>query len=202
VPAHALALGLLNEFQKIGGQGIAAPSANRFGHVSPTTALAVADELSDYLDANDRILDGGPSLVGVESTIIDCTQVNPRILRPGAITKEMIETCTGLNVEDNSGSEIRASGMLENHYAPKAKVVLDVLAENGEGLIAPDTIPTPNGVIRLASPSTVEQYARDLYAALRLGDSKGLLTIVALQPEGDDLAAAIRDRLQRASRGR
>jgi L-threonylcarbamoyladenylate synthase len=202
VPAHAVALGLLNEFHKIGGLGIAAPSANRFGHVSPTTAQAVAEELSEYLDSNDRILDGGPSLVGVESTIIDCTKNAPRILRLGAITKEMIETCTGLSVTENSDTEIRASGMLENHYAPKATVVLDVLAEPGEGLIAPVAIPTPNGVIRLASPGTVEQYARDLYAALRLGDSKGVSKIVALQPEGEDLAAAIRDRLQRASRGR
>ena len=202
VPAHAVALGLLNEFHKIGGLGIAAPSANRFGHVSPTTAQAVAEELSEYLDANDRILDGGPSLVGVESTIIDCTNNAPRILRLGAITKEMIETCTVLSVTENPDTKIRASGMLENHYAPKATVVLDVLAEPGEGLIAPVAIPTPNGVIRLASPGTVEQYARDLYAALRLGDSKGLSKIVALQPEGEDLAAAIRDRLQRASRGR
>ena len=202
VPAHAVALGLLNEFHTIGGRGIAAPSANRFGHVSPTTAQAVAEELSEYLDTNDRILDGGPSLVGVESTIIDCTLEVPRILRLGAITKEMIETCTGLSVTENPDTEIRTSGMLENHYAPKATVILDVLAEPGEGLIAPDTIPTPNGVIRLASPGTVEQYARDLYAALRLGDAKGLNKIVALQPDGDDLAAAIRDRLQRASRGR
>ena len=202
VPAHAVALGLLNEFHKIGGLGIAAPSANRFGHVSPTTAQAVAEELSEYLNANDRILDGGPSLVGVESTIIDCTHNAPRILRLGAITKEMIETCTVLSVTENPDTEIRASGMLENHYAPKATVVLDVLAEPGEGLIAPVAIPTPNGVIRLASPGTVEQYARDLYAALRLGDSKGLSKIVVLQPDGDDLAAAIRDRLQRASRGR
>jgi len=202
VPAHAVALGLLNEFHKIGGLGIAAPSANRFGQVSPTTAEAVAEELSEYLNPNDRILDGGPSLVGVESTIIDCTHNAPRILRLGAITKEMIETCTGLSVTENPDTEIRASGMLGNHYAPKATVVLDVLAEPGEGLIAPVAIPTPNGVIRLASPGTVEQYARDLYAALRLGDSKGLSKIVALQPEGEDLAAAIRDRLQRASRGR
>lgn len=202
VPAHAVALGLLNEFYKIGGLGIAAPSANRFGHVSPTTAQAVAEELSEYLDAHDQILDGGPSLVGVESTIIDCTHNAPRILRLGAITKEMIEMCTGLSVTEDPDSEIRVSGMLENHYAPKATVVLDVLAEPGEGLIAPLAIPTPNGVIRLASPGTVEQYARDLYAALRLGDSKGLSKIVALQPEGEDLAAAIRDRLQRASRGR
>mgnify|MGYP000370249169 CR=1 FL=1 len=91
VPNHVIALALLNEFKKIGGKGIAAPSANRFGHVSPTTAQAVSDELSQYLAPEDLLLDGGPSLVGVESTIIDCTTESPKILRPGAITEEMIE---------------------------------------------------------------------------------------------------------------
>ena len=91
VPNQTLALQLLNEFSKIGGKGIAAPSANRFGHVSPTTADAVREELGAFLDENDSILDGGPCAVGVESTIIDCTGPNPKILRPGAITIEDIK---------------------------------------------------------------------------------------------------------------
>jgi L-threonylcarbamoyladenylate synthase len=86
VPDHTLALALLQEFKKIGGKGLAAPSANRFGQVSPTTASAVQEELGEYLEEKDSILDGGPSLVGLESTIIDCTASAPRILRPGAIT--------------------------------------------------------------------------------------------------------------------
>jgi L-threonylcarbamoyladenylate synthase len=201
VPAHPLALGLLGAFVKEGGLGIAAPSANRFGAVSPTTADAVQEELEKYMADTDLILDGGPSLVGVESTIIDCTSEVPKILRLGAITKEMIEETTGLTVAEttNEKPEIRVSGSLESHYSPKAKVLLDVVAEAGDGLIAPDQIPTPNGVIRLMAPSTIEQYARDLYRALRLADQKGLEVVVVLQPGGDGLAAAIRDRLQRAA---
>jgi len=145
-------------------------------------------------------LDGGPSLVGVESTIIDCTGDAPRILRLGAITAEMIEETTGLKVvENDSAPEIRVSGSLESHYSPKAKVLLDVIAEPGDGLIAPDQIPTPIGVVRLMAPSTIEQYARDLYRALRAADQQGLEIVVVLQPGGDGLAAAIRDRLQRAA---
>jgi L-threonylcarbamoyladenylate synthase len=202
VPAHPLALGLLAAFVKEGGLGIAAPSANRFGAVSPTTADAVQEELEEYLADSDLILDGGPSLVGVESTIIDCTSDAPKILRLGAVTKEMIEETTGLRVGELSGEKptIRVSGSLESHYSPKAKVLLDVIAEPGDGLIAPDQIPTPNGVIRLMAPSSIEQYARELYGALRLADHKGLEIVVALQPGGDGLAAAIRDRLQRAAK--
>ena len=201
VPAHPLALGLLSAFVKEGGLGIAAPSANRFGAVSPTTADAVQEELEQYMYDSDLILDGGPSLVGVESTIINCTGEAPKILRLGAITKEMIEETTGLTVLENSKTapEIRVSGSLESHYSPKAKVLLDVIAEAGDGLIAPDQIPTPNGVIRLMAPSSIEQYARDLYRALRLADQKSLEVVVVLQPGGDGLAAAIRDRLQRAA---
>ena len=201
VPAHPLALALLKSFHSLGGKGVAAPSANRFGAVSPTTAEAVDEEIGQYLETDsDLILDGGPSLVGVESTIIDCTGLAPRILRFGAITAEMIEESTGMAVStDPTANEIRVSGALESHYSPKARVVLDALAESGDGLIAPATIPTPAGVIRLASPNTVEQYARDLYAALRAGDAKGLTTIVALQPSGDGLAEAIRDRLKKAA---
>jgi L-threonylcarbamoyladenylate synthase len=201
VPAHPLALGLLGAFVKEGGLGVAAPSANRFGAVSPTTADAVQEELEQYMADTDLILDGGPSLVGVESTIIDCTSDAPKILRLGAITKEMIEETTRLTVAEptNEKPEIRVSGSLESHYSPKAKVLLDVVAEAGDGLIAPDQIPTPNGVIRLMAPSTIEQYARDLYRALRLADQKGLEVVVVLQPGGDGLAAAIRDRLQRAA---
>ena len=197
VPAHPIALSLLQEFK----EGIAAPSANRFGSVSPTTAEAVEEELKDYLSPQDLILDGGQCLVGVESTIIDCTKQTPFILRPGAITSAMIEESTGLIALTNNDGSIRVSGSLDSHYSPKAKVVLDAIAEPGDGLIAPDQIPTPDGVIRLASPRTVEGYARDLYAALRLADTKNLDVVVVLQPGGDGLAEAIRDRLARSAYG-
>ena len=197
VPAHPIALSLLQEFK----EGIAAPSANRFGSVSPTTAEAVEEELKEYLSPQDLILDGGQCLVGLESTIIDCTKETPFILRPGAITAEMIEESTGLITLINKDNQIRVSGSLDSHYSPKAKVVLDAIAEPGDGLIAPDQIPTPEGVIRLASPRSVEGYARDLYAALRLADTKNLDVVVVLQPGGDGLAEAIRDRLARSAYG-
>ena len=201
VPDHVIALALLNEFKKIGGKGIAAPSANRFGHVSPTTSAAVTAELSDYLEENDLILDGGPSQVGVESTIIDCTGERPKILRPGAITEEMIIETTGLSIAD-SLSDIRVSGSLENHYSPAAKVVLDIAPESGDGFIALANIETPAGVIRLASPQNNEEFARFLYTALRSADQQELARVVVAQPAGDDISIAIRDRLLRASRGR
>ena len=199
VPAHPIALALLNEFAAVGGKGVAAPSANRFGAVSPTTAEAVEEELAPYLSESDLILNGGQSLVGVESTIVDCTGPTPMILRLGAITALMIEESTGLIALESNPSGIRTSGSLDSHYSPKAEVILDVVAVAGDGLIAPDQIPTPNGVIRLAAPSTIEEYARTLYSALRSADQKGLEVVVVLQPGGDGLAAAIRDRLKRSA---
>jgi L-threonylcarbamoyladenylate synthase len=202
VPDHSLALGLLQECKKIGVHAIAAPSANRFGHVSPTTAVAVQEEIGAYLSAQDLILDGGPAQVGLESTIIDCTGDAPKILRPGAITQAMIEETTGLKVIEVNDSQIRVSGSLEKHYAPHAKVILDVQAIAGQGFIAPADVATPPGAIRLASPANTDEYARTLYSALRDGDAQGLKTIAIIQPSGDGLAIAIRDRLKRASKGR
>ena len=201
VPDHVIALALLSAFAKISGKGIAAPSANRFGHVSPTTAQAVQDEIGDYLNEKDLILDGGPSSVGVESTIIDCTSDAPRILRPGAITVEMIEESTGLKVS-RADTNIRVSGSLENHYAPNATVDLNRTPISGEGFIALSDIQTPVNVIRLAAPNSVEDFARLMYAALREADAQGLKSVVVAEPVGDGLALAIRDRLMRASKGR
>ena len=201
VPDHVVALALLDAAKEIGVHGIAAPSANRFGHVSPTTAEAVREELDQYLSPQDIILDGGPSQVGVESTIIDCTGNNPHILRPGAITQAMIEEVTGLKVTD-AQNEIRVSGSLENHYAPQAIVVLDTTPQSGDGYIAMSDKQTPDGVIRLAAPQSIEEYARILYSSLRDADSQKLTRICIDQPRGDGLAIAICDRLQRAARGR
>ena len=201
VPNHTLALALLNEFKKIGGKGLAAPSANRFGQVSPTTALAVHEELGEYLHEKDLILDGGPSSVGLESTIIDCTANAPRILRPGAITVEMIESATGLLVEDRD-DVIRVSGSLEQHYAPSAQILLDGHPRPGDGYIALKSYPTPEGAIRLAAPTDNEDFARQLYGALREADVQEIENVVVVQPEGAGIAVAIRDRLKRASQGR
>jgi L-threonylcarbamoyladenylate synthase len=206
VPDHVVALALLEAFHALGGRGVAAPSANRFGHVSPTTAQAVSEELSEYLRPEDQILDGGACAVGVESTIIDCTGPAPRVLRPGGITIEMIKESTGmtpLQPDDvNKVEEIRVSGSLEKHYAPAAKVILDAKPIAGQGFIALSESKTPEGVIRLAEPKNVVEFARDLYAALRKADEMGLAEVVVEQPQGDGLAIAIRDRLERASKGR
>jgi len=204
VPDHVVALALLEAFHTLGGRGIAAPSANRFGHVSPTTAQAVSDELSEYLNPEDQILDGGPCRVGVESTIIDCTGDAPRVLRPGRITIEMIKGSTGLTPGEAVvlKEEIRVSGSLEKHYSPAAKVILDTQPITGQGFIALLGSKTPDGVIRLAEPKNVVEFARDLYAALRKADEMDLAEVVVEQPQGDGLAIAIRDRLERASKGR
>jgi L-threonylcarbamoyladenylate synthase len=201
VPDHVVALALLEAFERAGGKGVAAPSANRFGHVSPTTAAAVIEELGDYLSKDDLVLVGGACAVGVESTIIDCTGTAPSVLRPGAISVVMIEECTGLE-STQSDKEIRVSGALENHYAPAAKVLLNVTPRAGQGFIALADIPTPRGVIRLASPNNDEEFARILYSALRDCDNRGLFEVVVMQPTGFGIAVAIRDRLVRAASGR
>jgi L-threonylcarbamoyladenylate synthase len=202
VPNHPVALGLLEAFAVTGGKGVAAPSANRFGNVSPTTAQAVAAELGDYLADGDQILDGGACDVGVESTIIDCTGDTPKILRPGAITVEMIEQSTGLTVVGSvEEPEIRVSGSLDSHYAPAATVVLDQSPTAGQGFIAMADVVAAEGVVRLAAPRTHEEFAQVLYAALRAADEQGLSTVVVQQPVGDGIAIAIRDRLKRAAHG-
>ncbi|MGA1243501.1 MAG: L-threonylcarbamoyladenylate synthase [Candidatus Nanopelagicaceae bacterium] len=199
IPANSLALGLLNEFKAVGGMGIAAPSANRYGAVSPTTAEAVSQELSEYLLPGDQILDGGPCLVGVESTIIDCSSDNPRILRPGAISAEMIEESTGIILAEVGETKIRTSGSDKQHYAPRARVVIGGEIQSGEGLIAMSEIATPEGVIRLAEPKSIEEYARVLYSALRMSDSQNLEKVRVIPPNGEGLAVAIRDRINRAA---
>jgi L-threonylcarbamoyladenylate synthase len=203
VPDHVVALALLEAFEKVGGKGVAAPSANRFGHVSPTTAAAVVEELADYLSKDDLVLDGGACAVGVESTIIDCTGLLPRVLRPGAISTAMIEEVTGLTAVSIDGvDEIRVSGSLENHYAPAAKVLLCEVPIVGQGFIAHKNIETPQGVIRLASPGNDEEFAQILYSALRAADAQALSEVVVIQPIGMGIGVAIRDRLARAANGR
>jgi len=202
VPNHPVALGLLEAFARAGGKGVAAPSANRFGNVSPTTAQAVSNELSVYMAECDVILDGGACAVGVESTIIDCTGDVPKILRPGAITVQMIAESTGLEVVgEMEESEIRVSGSLDSHYAPVATVVLDQSPVAGQGFIAMADILAGDNVVRLAAPKTHEEFARVLYSALRAADEQGLESIVVTQPAGDGIAIAIRDRLKRAASG-
>jgi L-threonylcarbamoyladenylate synthase len=198
VPNHPIALALTHEFEKLGGAGIAAPSANKFGAVSATTCAGALKEIGEFLSSGDLVLDGQQSMIGIESTIIDCTNPRPIILRPGYVTNAQIEATSELGIQLNK-NKIKVSGNLESHYSPKAKVVLDSTATFGDGFIAMANIPTPVGAIRLASPTTVEEFARDLYQSLRLGDEKKLDKIIVFQPTGIGLAMAIRDRLFKAS---
>jgi L-threonylcarbamoyladenylate synthase len=199
IPNQVVGLALLSEFEKQGGLGVAAPSANRFGAVSPTTAQAVEAELGEYLSSNDQILDGGICEVGLESTIIDCTRSTPIILRPGAITSQMIFSATSLEPATTNSFIIKASGLLESHYSPLAKVILDQTPEHGDGLIALSNIKTPDGVIRLASPKNNAEYAKILYQALRSADSQQIKIVHAQLPIGNDIAIAIRDRLTKSA---
>ncbi len=198
VPRHDVALELLRAFEKKGGLGVAAPSANRFGRVSPTTAQAVREELAHALSADDVVLEGEPSDVGIESTIVDCTSARPSILRPGSVTAHMVQETTGLTLGE-APDGVRVSGSFASHYAPLAAVVLDTEVRPGEGFIALSEHSTPPGVVRLAEPHNVPEYARQLYAALRRADQLGLTRVVALTPPGDGIAMAIRDRMNRAS---
>jgi len=201
VPSHTVALALLKEFESQGGQGVAAPSANRFGKVSPTTAQAVSDELSNYLTSADLILDGGPCAVGVESTIIDCTQSLPVIIRPGEVSTQMIEELLliKLPVFDTQSNQIKAPGLLTSHYSPNAKVFLTGTPAPGDGLIAPISVKTPDEVIRLAAPKNNTEYAHALYNALRQGDALGIKNIYAVLADEIGVGVAINDRLRKAA---
>jgi L-threonylcarbamoyladenylate synthase len=200
VPGQPVALALLNKFEDIGGQGIAAPSANKFGAVSPTSAEAVGEELGKDLDSHDLVLDGGQCLVGIESTIINCSDRLPVILRPGAITKDMIESLIMIEAKYNfEMQEIKAPGLLESHYSPRATLVLDALPQAGEGFIALREHETPKGAIRLACPGTSYEFANILYSSLRKGDELGLSKIVVYTPTLDGIGFAILDRLRKGS---
>jgi L-threonylcarbamoyladenylate synthase len=232
-PDHPVALACLAALVGESGdpaRGVAAPSANRFGRVSPTRAADVVAEVGARLDpARDLVVDGGPCAVGVESTIVDCTADPPRVLRLGAISQGQVDAVLagqgGAGALPASGAraaEVRAPGTLASHYSPHARVVLversradgpDGFPAMGHlpsprvpalpGLIAPAAVPTPRGWTRLAAPETDEAYARDLYAALRRADELGLATLVAVLPDpsGGPLAHAVRDRLMRAAHG-
>lgn len=203
VPSHSVALELLKEFEIQGGLGVAAPSANRYGKVSPTTSRSVQREIGKNLAINDLILEGGLSSIGLESTIIDCTQASPNILRPGAITSAMVRRSlkgeTELKKNKFWNSAVRAPGMLKSHYSPNGKVYLSGEPMPGDGLIALSTIETPVGVERLASPRNNNEYAQQLYEALRLADDKHIENIFIVPPKGFGIAEAINDRLKKCS---
>ena len=204
VPSHPVAAKLLKQLSEIGIAGVVAPSANRFGHVSPTSADHVAKDLGEYLLAHqDLILDSGISEVGLESTIVLATGDNPVILRPGAITQFDIEKITDLPVSISSENTPRVSGSLDSHYSPSAKVVLvkanEIPNELAAGYIGLGGVEIPSNVTVLLAAENIEDYAANLYRALRAGDQANLSTIYAVLPDGNDLAIAVRDRLTRAA---
>lgn len=203
VPSDPIAQELITEFERLSGSAIAAPSANQFGQVSPTSSEDVQEEIGMKLSEFDLILDGGTSTIGIESTIVDCTGDIPRILRSGFVTKEDIEEATRIVVsEDAVNFEIKFSGSFEKHYAPKCRVILGTSEVDGSGFLALSHIPTPPLMERLAAPNTLEEYARVLYSTMRAADQQGFTDLVVVQPEGQGLALAINDRLLKASRGR
>lgn len=192
VPAHPLTTELLTRF----GGGLAAPSANRFGHVSPTTAQHVVDDLGDAVDL---VLDGGPCPVGVESTIVDCTVTPPQVLRPGGIATEQIEQLLG-HLGDVTGPS-RAAGMLASHYAPRCRVLLADDAQQAADLATDPTAAGADPVVIGVGTDAVS-YAQHLYQWLRDADLAGRSAVVALMPPAEGLGHAIRDRLVKASAGR
>jgi L-threonylcarbamoyladenylate synthase len=196
VPSHPLTLELLRRF----GGGIAAPSANRFGQVSPTTAEHVLADLGALLDpARDAILDGGPTPVGVESTIVDCTVDPPQILRPGGIPTEDVVRLLKGDVVAASGPP-RASGMLRAHYAPRCDVRLAESREEAERTA--DAL-RRDGVLAdvLDRGDDLVEVARNLYGDLRHADDRALDVLVAVLPPARGLGHAIRDRLTKAAAG-
>jgi L-threonylcarbamoyladenylate synthase len=185
VPAHPMTLELLARF----GGGLAAPSANRFGRVSPTTAEHVRADLGDDVDF---VLDGGPCPVGVESTIVDCTVDPPQVLRPGGVPTEDIAALLS-DALGTPGGPSRASGMLDAHYAPRCQVMLVASGQDAQRLAA-----DRRGVEIVDDPD-LANYARTLYSRLREADDRGVDTVIAVMPPAVGLGHAIRDRLTKAA---
>jgi L-threonylcarbamoyladenylate synthase len=206
VPAHPLALEILRRF----GGGLAAPSANRFGHVSPTTADHVREDLGEAVDL---VVDGGPCAVGVESTIVDASGDRLEILRPGGVAKEALEAAVGEEVPVRRGGPVRAPGTLPSHYAPSAGVVVverealkakaaELLPTGRVAVVSADPADAPEGAIHVPVPADPAGFARELYAALRRADRQGAELIVIAPPGPGGLGLAVRDRLDRASAAR
>ncbi|MFF4625638.1 L-threonylcarbamoyladenylate synthase [Nonomuraea jabiensis] len=206
VPDHPVALALLAAF----GGGVTAPSANRFGQVSPTTANDVRAELGDAVDF---VLDGGQCEVGVESTIVDVTGDAPSILRPGGVTREDLEAVLGFPLAVPSTSHVRVPGQHPSHYAPRARVVLvepeKVIAEaelaqelgHQVGVFLPPSFagaPVKAHAV-VAVPASMAAYARGLYGFLRELDQQGCDLIIASLPVEEALGLAIANRLRRAA---
>ena len=216
VPNHPVFAAILQGLTEQQGRsaGIAAPSANRFGRVSPTTAAHVLEDLADFLDPQtDALVDGGPCAIGVESTIVDCTGGVPMILRPGGLSIDLIAEVLNGRLTRSAVGQSRAPGMLAAHYAPNAIVeIVDVhtaleriehYAGQRIGLLSDQSFAVPSHIIRVDAPMpyTASNLAPRLYARLRDADHSNLDVLLVIPPNEDGLSAAILDRLARAATG-
>jgi L-threonylcarbamoyladenylate synthase len=208
VPAHPVAAALLHECRRLGLPGLAAPSANRFGRVSPTTAAHVAQEFG----AGMWVLDGGACEVGIESTIVDCTRPQPALLRPGRFGRAELEAVLGCRLADADNDSPRAPGTLASHYAPVATVrLMDASALSAavsmlHGAVPPGlavysrtAVACPPGVVHRRMPGDATSAAHELFSALRDFDASGARLIWVERPPGTPDWDAVRDRLQRAA---
>lgn len=215
-PNHLAFQEVLRELELLGVQspGIAAPSANRFGRVSPTTAEAVAAELGALLSVEDGIVDGGPCSVGLESTIAICGPDGVTVARPGAISADDLAAVAPMVTPESSASVSNLPGSHASHYSPECRVHLvysaDELARilfDGDGQLSAVGViglnssieSVPPGVVRLTNADNAATFAQQLYAALRRADQEELQDVFAVIPQGDGISIAIRDRLQRAA---
>ncbi|HET9930094.1 MAG TPA: L-threonylcarbamoyladenylate synthase [Polyangiaceae bacterium] len=204
VPSHPVALALLRRF----GRGVAAPSANRFGKLSPTTAAHVREDLGDLVA---QVLDGGPCDVGVDSTILDLSREAPRLLRPGGVPREALEEVLGKPLLHETIGPVRAPGLLPSHYAPRAEVVLcsqselpqraEALRARGArlGALAPEGTPIALVDVAVTLPGDAVSFARRLYASLRELDAARVDVILVVAPQVRGLGLAVLDRLTRAA---
>ena len=210
-PSHPAALALLVAAQELGVAGVAAPSANRFGRISPTTAAHVAEEFADLDDEALLILDGGACPVGIESTIVDCSRAAPVLLRPGMITPAQIEAACGLALRERDQAAPRAPGTLASHYAPRAtlrlmpaqqlQAALDVLGADARhiAVYARHGLRAARAVPLRQMPEDAQQAAHELFAVLRELDATGVRLIWVETPPDDPAWDGVRDRLQRAA---
>lgn len=207
-PAHPVARALLAAALQRGVAGVAGPSANRFGRISPTQASHVVDEFGDDL----LVVDGGECDVGIESTIVDCSRTAPALLRPGQIPRERIEAVLGQPLESPGADAPRASGTLEAHYAPRARLrlmpapmlntALQMLGDSPLKLaVYSRTVALPPGsrLERRVMPDDPDRAAHELFATLRELDSRGLDLMWVEEPPGDSAWDGVRDRLARAA---
>jgi L-threonylcarbamoyladenylate synthase len=211
MPAHPVALALLREAARQGVPGVAAPSANRFGRISPTRAAHVVQELGPVL----MVLDGGDCDVGIESAIVDCTRKNPTLLRPGQLDAQRIEQVLGRALAAPDAQSPRAPGSLASHYAPMARLrlwdsaalaaALQALAplqpwgEQRLAVYSRIVLPPWHGVLQRVMPSSASAVAHELFAVLREFDAAGATQIWVENPPSGAAWHGVRDRLQRAA---